>query len=150
MAELNDAALLAPEQILADARTKAAALRLKAEALSKPQNEYETDMAIVSGIRRKPNARADARRQARFQREAEAWRAVERADKDVERLEWSLRHALRHATVPFTDDELKAARVIRTRSGWHKVVRVNAKSVSVATGYSWTDRVALSSVLEVR
>jgi len=52
--------------------------------------------------------------------------------------------------VPFTPEELLTARAIRTSVGWHKVARVNAKSVSVETGYSWTDRYTLDEVLEVR
>ena len=52
--------------------------------------------------------------------------------------------------VPFTAEELQAARVVRTDVGWHKVSRVNAKTVSVETGYSWTDRIAIEKVLEVR
>jgi hypothetical protein len=56
----------------------------------------------------------------------------------------------RNAPVPFTRSELDAATHIRTSVGWHKVVRVNAKSVTVETGYSWTDRYALDKILEVR
>lgn len=52
--------------------------------------------------------------------------------------------------VPFTPEELKSARAIRTEVGWHRVVKVNAKSVTVATGYSWSDRYTLEKVLEVR
>jgi len=59
-------------------------------------------------------------------------------------------YKLKFAPVPFSADELAAARVIRTDAGWHKVVRVNAKSVTVESGYSWTDRYTLDKVLEVR
>ena len=136
------------EQVLSAAKAKAADLRAKADLLSKPRNDYETDMATVSGIRRKPNRKADAARFARFDREAEAWRLVDLADREVQRLE---RAAIANPEpVPFTNDELRAARLIRTRHGWHKVARINAKRVSVATGYSWTDRVALSKIMEVR
>lgn len=56
----------------------------------------------------------------------------------------------KHAPVEFTEAEYKAARVVRDAFGWHKVVRANAKSVTVETGYSWTDRIARAKVLEVR
>jgi hypothetical protein len=59
-------------------------------------------------------------------------------------------YAKRTAPVPFTPDELNAARAIRTSVGWHRVVKVNAKSVTVATGYSWNDRYTLDKILEVR
>lgn len=51
---------------------------------------------------------------------------------------------------PLTHEQIKGARFVRTDVGWHKVVRVNAKSVTVETAYSWTDRYPLSKVLEVR
>lgn len=54
------------------------------------------------------------------------------------------------APVPFSPAELVTARFVRTSAGWHKVVRVNAKSVTVETGYSWTDRHPIEKVLEVR
>lgn len=54
------------------------------------------------------------------------------------------------ARVRLTHDEVKGARLIRDQFGWHKVVRVNAKSVTVETPHSWTDRITLDRVLEVR
>ena len=59
-------------------------------------------------------------------------------------------YARRTAPVEFTPAQLSTAIAIRTSSGWHRVVKVNAKSVSVETGYSWTDRYALGQILEVR
>ncbi len=50
----------------------------------------------------------------------------------------------------FTAADLEGAVLIRDRFGWHRVVRVNAKSVTVKTGHSWDDRIALDRVLEVR
>lgn len=64
--------------------------------------------------------------------------------------EWAAEYARRTAPIPFTVEDLKEARVIRTAVGWHKIVRVNAKSVTVETEYSWNDRCALEKVLEVR
>jgi hypothetical protein len=52
--------------------------------------------------------------------------------------------------IPFTDEQYTAARVVRTDTGWHKVVRVNTKSVTVETGYSWTDRIQRDKIIEVR
>jgi len=43
----------------------------------------------------------------------------------------------------------KSTRAIRTRHGWHEVVRVNAKSVTVRTAYSWDECVPLDRILEV-
>lgn len=54
------------------------------------------------------------------------------------------------ARVRLTAEDVKGAVLVRDSFGWHKVVRVSAKSVTVETGYSWTDRIALGKVLEVR
>ena len=51
--------------------------------------------------------------------------------------------------VRLTREEIVGARAVRTKGGWQAVVRVNAKSVSVHTGYSWVDRVLFEDVLEV-
>lgn len=39
---------------------------------------------------------------------------------------------------------------VKVRGDWRRVVRVNAKSVSVETGYSWTDRVSYHEVQDHR
>ena len=59
-------------------------------------------------------------------------------------------YARRTAPVAFTPTQLSTAIAIRTSSGWHRVKKVNAKSVTVETGYSWTDRYTLAQILEVR
>jgi len=52
--------------------------------------------------------------------------------------------------VRLTREDIVGALAVRTVRGWQAVVRVNAKSVSVHTGYSWVDRVLFEDVLEVR
>lgn len=52
--------------------------------------------------------------------------------------------------VRFTRDELVGAVAVRDRLGWHRVVRVNQKTVTIKTGYSWTDLLPIDRVLEVR
>jgi hypothetical protein len=47
-------------------------------------------------------------------------------------------------------DDIRAAAFVRDSVGWHIVVRVNAKSVTVATPYSWTDRIPFGRILEAR
>jgi len=54
------------------------------------------------------------------------------------------------ARVLLTREDIVGARAVRTVRGWQAVVRVNAKTVSVHTGYSWVDRVPFEDVLEVR
>lgn len=39
---------------------------------------------------------------------------------------------------------------VRDRHGWHEVVRVNAKSVTVTTTFSWNESIARDRVIETR
>lgn len=47
-------------------------------------------------------------------------------------------------------DALKPGDLVRDSVGWHRVVRVNAKSVTVETPWSWTDRIPFAKVIETR
>lgn len=111
----------------------------------------ELDSAVGSGIRRKPNAKADARRFASYSRSADIFTAYDAAEREVERLTRTLAYEQAEASrVRFTREDLSGAIVVRTTGGWHKVARVNAKTVSVETGYSWTDRIEFDKILEYR
>lgn len=48
-----------------------------------------------------------------------------------------------------TADDVRGATRVRDKHGWHKVVRVNATSVTVETGCSWTDRIPFDRVIAV-
>ena len=54
------------------------------------------------------------------------------------------------ARAKFTAADLVDAEFVRDSSGWHRVVRVNAKTITVATAYTWTDRVPIDQVREYR
>lgn len=108
------------------------------------------DHGALSGIRRKSTPAQRRREAAEIERvvdkaiaDSKAWQAVEDA---VARA----RYEAATARVPFTSEDLKVARAIRTDTGWHRVVKVNTKSVTVATVYSWNDRYTLDKILEVR
>lgn len=51
--------------------------------------------------------------------------------------------------VRLTRADILGATRIRTRYGWHTVVRVNKTTVSCKSGYSWVDRYTFDKVLEV-
>ena len=89
-------------------------------------------------------------RAAATERSIDAALAELQAAEAAEAAERARVHAERTKPVPFTPTELKSARAVRTVSGWYKVVRVNAKSVSVESGYSWVDRIPVANILEVR
>lgn len=90
------------------------------------------------------------RRAAATERSIDAALAEVKTAKEVERQEAAAEYAAKHAPVPYTSEELATARLIRTRYGWYKVVRVNTKTVTVETPYSWTDRIATPNIIEVK
>jgi hypothetical protein len=94
--------------------------------------------------------RAWARRGDReIQRTIDAAKSELAAQREAERAAVKAAFAERNKPIPYTTEELKAATHIRTVVGWHKVVRVSAKSVTVETGYSWTDRYTLDKIIQV-
>ncbi|TFC59448.1 MULTISPECIES: hypothetical protein [unclassified Cryobacterium] len=110
-----------------------------------------TDPAQGSGIRRKPNAKADTRRFNAYDREATISIAQADAEKEVARLESAIAAATTERfRVLLTRYDLAGAKFIRDEFGWHEVVRVNAVTVSVKTPYSWTDKIPFDRVLEAR
>lgn len=56
----------------------------------------------------------------------------------------------RAARRQFTRDDLVGAGFVHDGVAWRKVVRLNAKTVSVESGYSWTDRVPFARIIAVQ
>lgn len=52
------------------------------------------------------------------------------------------------ARVKLTAADLDGASHVRDSVGWHRVVRVSAKSVTVETPYSWTERIPVERILQ--
>lgn len=46
--------------------------------------------------------------------------------------------------------DVLGAKVVRDEFGWHHVLKVNAKSVTISTPYSWTERIPFHKIREVR
>lgn len=120
------------------------------EARASSRHWTESDPAIGSGIRRKPNAKADARRFDGYAREASVYVRVDQLTKDVALLEnvLALAEAERDRRV-LTHEDVVGAVAVRDSYGWHRVAKVNRTTVSVETGYSWTDRIEFARILEV-
>lgn len=106
---------------------------------------------MASLSQRRAGARNGARLAERSIAEAKAFLAAQEAERQ-EGLK-AQRAAAREeekARTKLTADDVRGARFVRDQFGWHKVVRVSAKSVTVETGYSWTDRIPLDRILEAR
>jgi hypothetical protein len=52
--------------------------------------------------------------------------------------------------VRLTREDIAGATHVRISRSWYKVARLNKTTVSVETGYSWTDRYTFDKVLDVR
>ena len=94
--------------------------------------------------------------QAKVEREQQAWReeqAVIAAEQERQDL-IAAKKADRQAEtdrVKFTRDDLKGALIVRSALyGWRKVRRVNTKTVSVDSGYSWADLIPMDKILDYR
>ena len=107
------------------------------------------DHGVLSGIRRTSTPTQRRKEAAAMDRSIDQAVAAVKAQREAESAEASARYAERTKPVPFTTDELKAARAIRTAYGWYRVVRVNAKTVTAKDG-NWGARVLHSKILEVR
>lgn len=88
-------------------------------------------------------------RAAAAERSVDAAIAEVKAAKEAEDAAAAAAYAERTKPVPFTADELKAARAVRTRYGWYRVLRVNAKTVTVSGDFG-DHRIPQTTVLEVR
>jgi hypothetical protein len=120
--------------------------------LEKELAEAEARLARLPRMRQIPNDPAYVNLKDHLKNldaEIAKGKAIYEAEKDIRGIELCMAYRERVKPVPFTDEELKAARAVRTINGWHKVVRVNAKTVTVETGYSWTDRYPFKKILEV-
>lgn len=94
-----------------------------------------------------PGVQAYRRRAAATERMVDAAvasvRAERHAEMDAARAAYAEREATRRR---YTRDDIAGAGFIHDGHGWRKVVRVNAQTVSVESGYSWVDRIKFKDV----
>lgn len=109
---------------------------------------FHRDPVDPASVYRPRSGRSAARAAGRNDREAQAWQQVRQARQRVTALEAQVARGSVQRLL--TREDVVGAVVVRTAGGWHKVVRVNARTVSVATGYSWVDRYPFDRLLEVR
>ena len=88
-------------------------------------------------------------RAAATERSIDAAKAELKAAEDAERERLAAAYAERTKPVPFTREELLAARAARTYYGWHRIIRVNTTTVTL-NGDFGDYRVPEKNILEVR
>lgn len=110
------------------------------------------DPGVLSGVRRRPRLKVDQRRTSAYDREAIAVADLALARVWLADLEQAAAQEAADAAARASVDlsAITPGGLVRTRHGWHRVVRVNAKTVTVATQWSWTERIPLTAVLEVQ
>lgn len=88
-------------------------------------------------------------RAAATERSIDQAKAAVKAEQEAEQAKRAAQYAERTKAVPFTYEDLRAARAIRTAYGWHRVIRVNTTTVTV-NGDFGDYRVPEKNILEVR
>lgn len=132
---------------LAPAQERRDRLAPQAERASAPISD---DPAIVSGIRRRSTARQQRHDDAKTDRDLQTYTEYLAAERDVASKQARVDSLAAAKPVPFTEDELRAAVGVRTKDGWYRLLKVNAKTVGVEAGFPWPHKIPKASVLEVR
>lgn len=88
-------------------------------------------------------------RAAATERSIDAALAEKKAAEEAERASRAAVHAERTKPVPFTPEELDAARAVRTSYGWQRVIRVNAMTVTIDGDFGQY-RIPKTTILEAR
>src|SRR5690625_4265698 len=130
------ARLAAMDKDLTSMEARRVATRQSAENAT-PGGLTGYDPAILSGVGHR-GTKSDERRWSAYDREAQAEADLTRARRDRDILAARIERMERDAKAHRDLDSLTPGDLVRDSVGWHRVVRVNAKSVTVETGYSWT------------
>jgi hypothetical protein len=97
------------------------------------------------------NQRAAKQVRSAFSSADRAWReATEKLEYYTGKLRSYERRIAERNRKRLDHEDIVGAVAVKTSTGWRRVVRVNAKSVSVTSGYSWVDRIQFGQILEVR
>lgn len=105
----------------------------------------------IPGFGGSGSQRAASQVRSAADRAQRAWReAQERIDLWTHKVRSLERRIAEAERVRYTATDLKGAALIKAGGSWRQVVRVSAKSVTVATPYSWTDRIPIDQVTDFR
>lgn len=123
------------------AAVRAEIVRVEAAILANANAYHGT--SSMRGKQHEVRARAGVRRAAEYHRALNRLQTQERA---------LVANGGRRSVKPGPVDptEIAGAEYVATRLGWFKVVRVNRTTVTVDTGYSWTDRIPFRKIIRVR
>lgn len=107
-----------------------------------PADSGDPATARLGGAALRQHHRATDSRLAGY---AAAQQHVQAIEGQLARAEFRERDAARPK---LTGADLVGATHVKDRHGWHEVVRVSAKSVTVRTAHSWTERIPLTQIID--
>lgn len=121
-------------------------------ALAEGRGERAHEMGGgIPGFGGSGNQRAAQQVRSAFASADRAWReATDKLDYYTAKARGYERRIAERDRVRLGAVDVAGAKYVRTVTGWRKVVRVSAKSVSVESGYSWVDRIPLGQIFEAR
>jgi hypothetical protein len=121
-------------------------------ALADRKHEAAREMGGgIPGFGASGNQRAAGQVRSAGESAQRAWReATDKLNYFTEKARGYERRIAERDRVHLTRSDIVGARAIRTAVGWRIVVKVNTKTVSVRSGYSWNDLVPIEQILEVR
>ncbi len=137
------------EAAMRAAKEKRDHLEAKFEGRTAPRSEFETDPAIVSGIRRRTSGTQRQRADRKFELDMEAYKEFQNADQTYRGRLARVTRLRKSVPVPYTEEELRAAKGIRTDDGWYRLLKVNRVTVGVDAGFPWPHKVNRDRILEV-
>lgn len=140
---------------VAEAEADLAAATTKAEAATKrARGVLGDDPAVVSGITRGAKAArlASVSRDNAYRAEHEQIAARQTAERRLAVAQRLLAQAEADSAAAANFETLAPGDLVRQAgsSSWHVVLRANAKTVSVTSGYSWAVRVPRDRIAETR
>ncbi|WP_410662060.1 hypothetical protein [Amycolatopsis sp. lyj-84] len=137
------------EAAMKTAKEKRDRLEEKFDRRTAPRSEFETDPAIVSGIRRRTTGTQRQRADRKMELDLDAYNEFQSADQTYRGRLARVTRLRRAVPVPYTEEELKAAKAVRTDDGWYRLLKVNRVTVGVEAGFPWPHKVNRERILEV-
>ncbi len=139
------------EQKLAWAREGVARWEAKMDGVNTQAERAHEMGGGILGFGGSGNQRAAKQVRAAHNSADRAWReARDKLAYYTEKAKGYERRIAERDRVRFEHDDVVGATWVKVGYSWCKVARVNAKSVSVETGYSWVDRYSFDKVLAVK
>lgn len=132
---------------LDEARAEVAALKAQEQAHYASLGPADPSLAR---LRPGPLKQHRRRVESELNAERDLGMRIRRAESKVHSLQHQLAEQVERERPKLTAADLAGARAVRDRFGWHRVVKVNQKTVKVVVAPGMDDLLPIAKVLEVR